>query len=79
MEQYGLVVGVKFTAKPGEQWALRREVFHRIRDAFARDGIHFARPQVMVQMPPEMGAPDAARAASLIAVDGMSQRPEGQA
>ncbi len=51
MEQYGIVVGVKFTAKPMEQWVLRREVFARVRDKFSSVGIDFARPQVMVQVP----------------------------
>ena len=51
MEQYGIVVGVKFTAKPMEQWVLRREVFARVRDKFSEVGIDFARPQVMVQVP----------------------------
>ncbi|MFO1148394.1 MAG: mechanosensitive ion channel family protein [Alsobacter sp.] len=51
MEQIGMVVGVKFMAKPGEQFILRREVYQRVRDAFEANGIRFARPQVVVQMP----------------------------
>lgn len=51
MDQYGLVVGVKFTAKPGEQWLLRREVYQRVRDGFHKAGIEFARPQIMVRAP----------------------------
>lgn len=51
MDQYGLVVGVKFTAKPGEQWTLRREVYQRVRDGFHKVGIEFARPQVTVKVP----------------------------
>ncbi len=51
MEPYGIVVGVKFTAKPMEQWILRREVFARVRDGFAAVDIHFASPQVTVQVP----------------------------
>ncbi len=52
MEQIGMVVGVKFMAKPGEQFILRREVYQRVRDAFEKNGIAFARPQVVVQVPP---------------------------
>ncbi|KAB0679057.1 mechanosensitive ion channel family protein [Aureimonas leprariae] len=48
MEPYGMVVGVKFTAVPGEQFALQREVYARVRDAFAGAGIRFARPRVSV-------------------------------
>ncbi len=51
MEQIGIVVGIKFMAKPGEQFILRREVYQRVRDAFEENGIDFARPQVTVQMP----------------------------
>jgi adenosylmethionine-8-amino-7-oxononanoate aminotransferase len=51
MEQIGMVIGVKFTAKPGEQFILRREVYQRVRDAFEKNGIKFARPQVVVQVP----------------------------
>ena len=51
MEQIGIVVGIKFMAKPGEQFILRREVYQRVRDAFEANGIDFARPQVTVQMP----------------------------
>ncbi|MBF9233618.1 mechanosensitive ion channel family protein [Microvirga alba] len=76
MEQYGLVVGVKFTSKPGEQFALRREVFHRIRDAFAREGVDFARPQVVVQMPPGVDNPDVVKAAALTTLNGSPKSPE---
>lgn len=79
MEQYGLVVGVKFTAKPGEQWGLRREVYHRIRDAFAREGIEFARPQVVVKMPAGAEQTEAVRAAALAAVEDMSRLAEQKA
>ena len=48
MEPNGPIVGVKFMAKPGEQFVLRREIYHRVRDAFTRNGIQFARPQVVV-------------------------------
>ena len=74
MEQYGLVVGVKFTARPGEQWGLRREVYHRIRDAFAREGIEFARPQIVVKMPPGTEQSEAVKAAALAAVEDMAQK-----
>ena len=44
-----MVIGLKIVAKPGsEVYLIRREVFHRVRDAFEQNGIHFARPQVLV-------------------------------
>ena len=49
MEPTGMVIGLKIVAKPGsEVYLIRREVFHRVRDAFEQNGIHFARPQVLV-------------------------------
>jgi small-conductance mechanosensitive channel len=48
MEQHGLVIGTKFTARPGGQYALRREFYERLRDGFAAAGIQFARPRVFV-------------------------------
>lgn len=70
IEQYGLVVGVKFTARPGQQWVLRREVFHRVRDGFSEAGIPFARPQVLIQDPAERGVGQAAsEVAATLAVE----------
>ena len=34
MEEFNMVVGVKFKAKPGEQWTIRKLAYQRIRDAF---------------------------------------------
>ncbi len=49
MEPTGMVVGLKFMARPGsEVFLLRREIYQRVRDAFEQNGIHFARPQVVV-------------------------------
>ena len=43
-----LVIRVKFKAKPRTQFILRREVYHRLRAAFAENDIHFARRKVEV-------------------------------
>ena len=60
MEPTGLVVGLKFMAKPGsEVFVLRREVYQRVRDAFEKNGIQFARPQVTVAAPLSAGPPAA--------------------
>jgi hypothetical protein len=48
MEPTGMVIGLKIVAKPGAR-LIRREVFHRMRDAFEQNGIHFARLQVLVE------------------------------
>ena len=49
MEPAGMVVGLKFMGKPGsEVYALRREIYQRVRDAFEQNGIRFARTEVFV-------------------------------
>jgi len=48
---YGLVIGVKYTTKPGQQFLVRKEVYRRVRDAFVANGVQFARPQIYVDVP----------------------------
>ena len=49
MEPTGIVVGIKFMPTPGsEVYLLRREIYQRLLDAFEKNGIEFARPQVLV-------------------------------
>ncbi|MEZ5647575.1 MAG: mechanosensitive ion channel family protein [Alphaproteobacteria bacterium] len=62
MEEYNMVVGVKFTAKPGEQFTIRREAYHRIRDAFDAHGINFASRDVTVRVSPDAGPKEVAKA-----------------
>ena len=42
------VIRIKFMSKPGEQFVLRREVFRRVQEAFAENGIRFAPKRVMI-------------------------------
>ena len=52
MEQTGLVVGIKFMARPGsEVYLLRREIYQRLLDTFEQNGVEFARPQILVANP----------------------------
>ncbi|WP_118135009.1 mechanosensitive ion channel family protein [Oceanicella sp. SM1341] len=46
----GLVFRVKFKTRPGEQFVLRKTVFHRISEAFAKEGIEFAGREVRVRV-----------------------------
>ena len=46
MDDSSFVIRVKFMAKPGEQFVLRREVFRRLQEAFQAHGIKFAPRQV---------------------------------
>jgi small-conductance mechanosensitive channel len=65
MDDSAFIVRVKFMAKPGEQFVLRREVFRRIQQAFSDNGIHFAPRRVIVETATE--APDARAAAAALA------------
>ena len=51
IEEFCMVIGVKFTTRPGDgQFMVRREAFHRILDAFAANGIRFSDRHVKVEM-----------------------------
>ncbi|MCJ8300349.1 MAG: mechanosensitive ion channel family protein, partial [Pseudomonadales bacterium] len=50
MEEFNMVLGVKFMTRPGEQWVIRREAYHRIRDTFEANGISMAERNVKVQV-----------------------------
>jgi small-conductance mechanosensitive channel len=54
IEESALIVRMKFTAKPGEQWVVRRVAYTRVRDALAAAGIEFAHREVKVRMPGEI-------------------------
>jgi small-conductance mechanosensitive channel len=62
LEEFCMVIGVKFMAQPGDgQFAVRREAYHRIRDAFAANGIRFHDRSVKVEVvgqPKDAAQPD---------------------
>ncbi len=61
----GLVIKLKFMAKPGEQFMIRRRAYVAVEEAFLENGIELAFPTVRVRaedLPPEAAAA-AARAA----------------
>jgi small-conductance mechanosensitive channel len=66
MEDSALLVKAKFTAKPGEQFVVRREAYQRIKQAFDEAGVRFAHRQVTVFVPPGAGAGAAAGAAAAV-------------
>jgi hypothetical protein len=61
-----MTIRVKFTAKPGAHFVIRREAFKRITEALEAQGIHYAHRKVIV----EVAQTDASNA------DGPSQQPE---
>ncbi|EPJ44748.1 MAG: hypothetical protein OFPI_39110 [Osedax symbiont Rs2] len=54
VEESALIIRMKFTAKPGEQWVVRRVAYTRVRDALAAAGIEFAHREVKVRLSDEM-------------------------
>jgi len=48
-----MVIRVKFTAKPGTHFVIRREAYRRITEALAAKGIHYAHRKVIVELPEE--------------------------
>jgi len=48
-----MVIRVKFTAKPGKQFLIRREAFMRITEALNAKGIYYAHRKVIVDFPDE--------------------------
>ena len=51
IEEFCMVIGVKFTVRPGDgQFMVRREAYHRILEAFAANGIRFSYRHVKVEM-----------------------------
>jgi hypothetical protein len=47
---------VKYKTKPGDQFAIRKEVYHLMQESFKEEGIEFAHRNVTVSMPPETGS-----------------------
>lgn len=50
MDDSAQIIRVKFMTKPNDQFVLRRVVYHRINEAFAKAGIHFANRVVTVRV-----------------------------
>ncbi len=48
-----MVIRVKFTAKPGKQFLIRREAYRRITEALNAKGIYYAHRKVIVDFPDE--------------------------
>jgi moderate conductance mechanosensitive channel len=61
MEEFNMVVGVKFMARPGAQWVIRRDAYHKLRDAFEKNGIHFAQRNVKVEVLSDQPLPEQVR------------------
>nr|MDJ0988377.1 mechanosensitive ion channel family protein [Desulfobacterales bacterium] len=59
---------VKFTARPGKHFVIRREAFKRITEALEKKGFHYAHRKVIVDLAPgaiSPGGPDGGGAAAI--------------
>ncbi|MEM7547414.1 MAG: mechanosensitive ion channel family protein [Pseudomonadota bacterium] len=56
-DDVGMIIRGKFMAKPGKQFTLRKEIYNRVKAAFAENGIDFARREVRVAIPSLDNAP----------------------
>lgn len=83
-----MVIRVKFTAKPGKQFVIKREAFRRITEALKAKGIHYAHRKVIVDFPEEakldthspeaqLKALEAGAAAALVMEAEQQQKKEG--
>ena len=67
MDDSSFIVRVKFMAKPGEQFILRREIFRRIQEAFHKQGISFAPRRVVVEAADRLAIAPAVASAAAVA------------
>ena len=62
MDDSAMIMRVKYKTKPGDQFAIRKEVYRLMQEAFKQEGIEFAHRNVTVYMPPEPGSKASAQA-----------------
>jgi small-conductance mechanosensitive channel len=63
MVDSAMIMRVKYKTKPGDQFAIRKEVYRLMQEAFKQEGLEFAHRNVTVYMPPEKGSEAAAQTA----------------
>ena len=63
MDDSAMIMRVKYKTMPGDQFAIRKEVYRLMQEAFKQEGIEFAHRNVTVYMPPETGGEDTGQAA----------------
>jgi small-conductance mechanosensitive channel len=70
LADHGLLVRAKFTARPGEQFVIRRAALERIKQTFDAAGIKFAYPTVTIHSTAGAPPPDgeALQAAARLAI-----------
>jgi small-conductance mechanosensitive channel len=79
MEEFNMVVGVKFMARPGAQWVIRRDAYQKLRDAFDKHGISFAQRNVKVEVLADRPLPEQVREAVAGAAQAAIEAPRAPA
>ncbi|MEP3637492.1 MAG: mechanosensitive ion channel family protein [Paracoccaceae bacterium] len=75
MEEFNMVVGVKFMTRPGEQWLVRRDAYQGVRDIFEANGIRMAERNVKVEIAGDENISDETKhAASAAAQEAIGQQ-----
>lgn len=77
MEEFNMVIGVKFMARPGAQWLIRRDAYQKLRDIFEKNGISFAQRNVKVEIAGDQPLPDDVRKAVVGAAQEAVEREAG--
>jgi len=57
MDDSAMIMRIKFTTPPGEQFVMRKEILWRLQEAFSKNNIDFAHRNVTVYMPQEDETP----------------------
>jgi small-conductance mechanosensitive channel len=77
MDDSAMIMRIKYKTVPGEQFAIRKEVYRLLQEAFKAAGIEFAHKNVTVYLPPEASAADKATAAGAAAAAASEQATQG--
>ena len=56
LDDSAMIMRIKYKTKPGDQFAIRKEVYRLMQEAFKEEGIEFAHRNVTVYMPPDTGS-----------------------
>lgn len=79
MEEFNMVIGLKYTSKPGEQFMIRKTVYQRVLAMFKENGIQMASRDVKVAVPedatPEQKQEAVAAAAQQVSEQQMQPKP----
>ncbi|MEM7206185.1 MAG: mechanosensitive ion channel family protein [Pseudomonadota bacterium] len=78
IEDSTLIMRMKFTSVPGQQWVIRREAYRRVQEVFRENGMEFAHRKVLVEAAPgpPIGTGELERAGSAVAEQAVTAAPK---